>query len=65
VIVTDASGKTYSFQVTRVAVYPPTQAPVHDIFGNTSGTFLNVITCTGTWIPREHQMTLRFVAIHY
>lgn len=62
VMVTDESGKTRTFQVTRVASYPPTQAPLQDIFGNTGGTFLNLITCTGTWIPSEHQTTLRFVA---
>ncbi|GCE10967.1 class F sortase [Tengunoibacter tsumagoiensis] len=62
VMVVDAAGSTRTFQVTRVATYPPNQAPVQDIFAGSGGSFLNLITCTGTWIPAEHQTTLRFVA---
>jgi LPXTG-site transpeptidase (sortase) family protein len=61
VIVVDARGKTLRFQVTRVAAYPPKEAPVQDIFGNTGGKYLNLITCAGDWIPSEHQTTLRLV----
>jgi hypothetical protein len=59
--VVDDGGKTLHFRVTRVAYYPPDQAPLQDIFGNQSGTYLNLITCAGDWIPSEHQTTLRLV----
>lgn len=61
VTVTDADGKVLQFRVLRIMSYPPTQAPLQDIFGNTSGTFLNLITCAGDWIPAQHQTTLRLV----
>ncbi len=49
------------FEVTKVAFYKPAQAPIEDIFNNTNGHFLNLITCAGTWIPAIHQTTLRLV----
>ena len=59
--VTNAAGQTLHFRVTRIAYYPPGQAPIQDIFGNLSGTYLNLITCAGDWIPSQHQTTLRLV----
>jgi LPXTG-site transpeptidase (sortase) family protein len=61
VMVLDAQGKTHTFRVLRVASYDPQQAPLQEIFGTTGGTFLNLITCAGTWIPAQHQTTLRLV----
>ena len=61
VMVVDASGKTLKFRVTRTAAYPPQQAPLQEIFGDAGGTYLNLITCPGTWIPTQHQTTLRLV----
>jgi sortase (surface protein transpeptidase) len=61
VIVVNRRGKTLHFHVTRILFYPPQDAPVQDIFGNTAGTFLNLITCAGDWIPSQHQTTLRLV----
>lgn len=49
------------FHVTRIAFYPPQQAPIQDIFGNDGGTYLNLITCAGDWIPSQHQTNLRLV----
>ncbi len=59
--VVDTQGKTLHFHVTRIASYPPQQAPVQDIFGNTAGSFLNLTTCAGDWIPTQGQTTLRLV----
>jgi sortase (surface protein transpeptidase) len=56
-----ADGTRLHFLVTRVAFYPPQEAPIQDIFGNTGGNYLNLITCAGDWIPSEHQTTLRLV----
>src|SRR6266480_3492557 len=61
VLVVDASGTTLRFHVTRLMYYPPQDAPVQDIFGNTAGSFLNLTTCAGDWIPTEHQTALRVV----
>ncbi len=61
VLVVDASGKTLRFHVTRIMSYPPQDAPVQDIFGNTAGSFLNLTTCAGDWIPAQHQTALRLV----
>ena len=61
VLVVDAHGKTLRFHVTRMLYYPPQAAPVQDIFGNTAGSFLNLTTCAGGWIPPQHQTTLRLV----
>ena len=60
-MVVDAHGKTMHFRVIRLASYPPQQAPVQEIFGDTSGTYLNLITCAGTWIASQGQTTLRLV----
>lgn len=69
VTVTSAQGKAYHFKVTALAYYcantgaqchyPP--PPLSAIFGNTGGTYLNLITCAGVWIPSIKQTTLRLV----
>ncbi len=61
IMVVDTNGKTLHFRVTRTAAYPPLAAPLQEIFGDTGGTYLNLITCAGTWIPTQHQTTLRLV----
>ncbi len=61
VMVIDAQGKTTRFHVTRVVFYEPQAAPLQEIFGNDGGTYLNLITCAGDWLPNEHQTTLRLV----
>lgn len=61
VMVTDANQHTAKFLVTKIVSYPPNNAPLNDIFQNNSGSFLNLITCAGAWIPAEHQTTLRLV----
>ena len=61
VLVITSAGQTLRFQVTHIALYMPQAAPLQDIFGNKGGTYLNLITCAGDWIPSEHQTTLRLV----
>src|SRR6266702_5905444 len=60
-LVLDAHGKTLLFHVTPIMFYPPQVAPVQDIFGNTAGSFLNLSTCAGDWIPTQHQTAQRLV----
>ncbi|HLQ30991.1 MAG TPA: class F sortase [Ktedonobacteraceae bacterium] len=61
VLVVNSDGKTLHFQVTSIAYYTPQSAPIQDIFGNSGGTYLNLITCAGDWIPTQHQTALRLV----
>ena len=61
VMVADAREHIQKFQVTKIATYPPNNAPTQEIFADASGTYLNLITCAGTWIPAQHQTTLRLV----
>lgn len=53
--------KTKVFRVVEMANYSPQNAPLARIFRNTTGAFLNLITCSGIWIPQLHQTTLRLV----
>ncbi len=61
VMVVNAGEHPLRFRVIQLAAYEPTNAPLPQIFRNTSGKFLNLITCAGTWIPSLHQTTLRLV----
>ena len=61
VYVTEKYGKQLRFHVTHIAYYTPQDAPLQDIFGNSSGSYLNLITCAGDWIPDQHQTTQRLV----
>jgi sortase (surface protein transpeptidase) len=61
VMVVMSNGKTINFRATQIAYYTPQAAPIQEIFGNNSGTYLNLITCAGDWIPSQHQTTLRLV----
>ncbi len=56
-----SNGKKLTFRVSRIASYPPQAAPLQDIFGNSGGIYLNLITCAGDWIASEGQTTLRLV----
>jgi LPXTG-site transpeptidase (sortase) family protein len=61
VMIVDSVGHTVRFRVTRIALYRPQQAPVHEIFGDKRGSYLNLITCAGDWIARQHQTAFRLV----
>jgi sortase (surface protein transpeptidase) len=61
VMITDTAWGTERFRVTRIAWYHPGQAPTQKIFGDKSGSYLNLITCAGDWIANQHQTTLRLV----
>lgn len=61
VMIIDAAGGTERFRVTRIALYHPRHAPIQEIFGDESGSYLNLITCAGDWIASQHQTALRLV----
>ena len=60
VSVTDNQGKTTSFVVRRTQIYNPgDSAP--EVFNKNDGTYLNLITCNGDWIPNQKTYTKRLV----
>ncbi len=59
--VLDSQGRLRHFRVTSLAYYRPEAAPLQQIFANSGGSYLNLITCAGDWIPSQHQTTLRLV----
>ncbi|MBA2677426.1 MAG: class F sortase [Ktedonobacteraceae bacterium] len=61
VFVIDALGRRYHFRVTGVVLYLPQDAPLEQIFGNESGSFLNLITCAGEWLVSQNQTKYRLV----
>jgi len=60
-MVVNPGEKPLHFRVMSMKYYAPGHAPLQTIFENTAGTFLNLITCAGQWIPIQHQTTLRLV----
>jgi LPXTG-site transpeptidase (sortase) family protein len=61
VTVTDDKGKERVFRVRELKEYKEDKAPIEEIFGNVSGTHLNLITCGGTWNKDAHQYDTRLV----
>jgi sortase (surface protein transpeptidase) len=61
VMVVNAGKKPLHFRVLNMKYYAPDNGPLKTIFENMTGTFLNLITCAGQWIPSQRQTTLRLV----
>ncbi len=61
VTVVDAREQALHFHVVQVQAYQPDKAPLEKIYADTSGAYLNLITCAGTWIPAQHQTAKRLV----
>ncbi len=61
IMVVNPGEKPLHFRVMNMKYYTPNNAPLQTIFGNKTGTFLNLITCAGQWIPNQHQTSLRLV----
>jgi hypothetical protein len=58
---TTADGVDHTFKVTELANYPVDGAPVTRIFGPSNGAHLNLITCSGDWLPQQHIYNERLV----
>lgn len=54
-------GSMLHFEVTELATYPYTDGPVERIFGADDAARLNLITCTGAWLPGKRTYTERLV----
>jgi sortase (surface protein transpeptidase) len=61
IMVVNPGEKPLHFRVMNMKYYAPNNAPLQTIFKNTTGTYLNLITCAGQWIPNQHQTTFRLV----
>ena len=49
VTVSSEDGKEYDFEVQEIESYPRDEAPLEKVFGTSSKSRLNLITCTGTF----------------
>lgn len=47
VTLTDADGRKMVFEVTEITSYETDEAPIEEIFGNSTKRMINLITCTG------------------
>ncbi len=61
VFVTDDQGRRRRFTVTAVEIYPAENAPLQQIFGGTSDTNLNLISCIGDFDPGSASYDKRIV----
>lgn len=61
ILVTDAGGAEYRFQVVQVATYPYDKAPLAEIFGFSLRSRLNLITCRGRWDRKQRTYQERLV----
>lgn len=61
VIVRTKNGTEMHFTVDDVVSYPVADAPADKIFNNSNGTHLNLVTCEGDWLQKEHQYSRRLV----
>lgn len=52
VTVRDAAGREHTFTVYRLARYPKNDFPTAEVYGNTAGAELRLITCSGTFDTR-------------
>ena len=61
VYVVSENGKQLHFRVTDIEVYPYDEAPLERIFNTTDKSRLNLITCTGEWLPNLKMSDQRLV----
>ncbi len=61
IYITTAGGKKLHFRVISVDTYPYDALPLHEIFHRNDGSYLNLITCDGTWSLSVGQYNERLV----
>ena len=59
--VLDAEGMMQRFRVTAVTSYPVDSVPMQTVFGSATGSYLNLITCQGTWNAPRNRYDRRLV----
>lgn len=61
VVVTDAKGTPYTFEVVDKRYFDFDKLPLEQIFGSSNAANLNLITCEGVWNPTTHNYSQRLV----
>ncbi|GAC1376702.1 MAG: hypothetical protein NVSMB44_45600 [Ktedonobacteraceae bacterium] len=61
VTVQDSSGRKAQFRVFKTQSYSADSAPLDQIFSRNDGTYLNLITCAGSWDYSHNQFQQRLV----
>ncbi|GCE17709.1 class F sortase [Dictyobacter kobayashii] len=61
VIITTSTGQQLHFHTIKREAIPPDPSYLQGIFGDSSGKFLNLITCAGVWVPSQGQTSLRML----
>ncbi len=61
IFVGDGDGNVYQYRVTERKVFPYRTAITSDVFLKKDTKRLNVITCYGTWLPKENTYDKRLV----
>ena len=61
VILSDGTGRTLVYTVTKVKKYSDTNAPLPDIFSTSGPSQLVLITCDGQWLDSAHSFDQRLV----
>ncbi len=61
VYVVDGNGKRLHFRVIGKGLYPWNDSPVEKIFNDSSGKYLNLITCQGEWVAEARSAANRLV----
>ncbi len=59
--ITDDKGEKKTFSVTRVEQYPYDSFPIQEVFGESSTSMLNLITCQGEWDEKAKNYSDRMV----
>jgi LPXTG-site transpeptidase (sortase) family protein len=61
VYVVSKDGTKLHFKVIKTEIYNTKDSPNQKIFADTSGKYLNLITCTGTWVKSDKSYDQRLV----
>jgi LPXTG-site transpeptidase (sortase) family protein len=61
IIVTDEDGQEKAFAVTGIEQYPYDAFPIKEVFGESSTSMLNLITCQGEWDEKAKNYSDRMV----
>lgn len=61
VMVSDASGRTYTYMVYDIEEYPTGSAPLGTVFATSGPSRVVLITCQGDWVAADHSFDKRLV----
>ncbi|MGD8190604.1 class F sortase [Brevibacillus ginsengisoli] len=65
IYLTDSKGNKLTFTVSRVAVFKTKDAPIEEIFGDSSVPQLNLITCAGKFNKKTQEHAMRLVVFSH